>query len=70
MAQALAAAGRGLAVVAEPPQFGLERSPLLAGGSPVTIDDWAAWDPDHYAAPEIQRLAQELGAWVKANVAA
>ena len=27
----------------------------------LTIEAWAAWDPENYAAPEIERLAHELG---------
>ncbi|WP_136611082.1 LysR family transcriptional regulator [Sinomonas albida] len=68
VAQALAAAGRGLAVAAEPPQFGLEMRALTHRGRPLSIIDWAAWDPDHYAAPEIEALAHHLSDWARLNL--
>jgi DNA-binding transcriptional LysR family regulator len=65
VAQALAAAGRGFAIAAEPPQFGLESGTLHRRGTPLSIVDWAAWDPDHYAAPEIEALVRDLAEWAR-----
>ncbi|MFC5833743.1 hypothetical protein [Nonomuraea insulae] len=41
MAQALAAAGRGVCVVLDNPQFGLRARTLTAGGAPLTITLYA-----------------------------
>ncbi|MEV8143737.1 LysR family transcriptional regulator [Specibacter sp. NPDC078709] len=63
VAQALAAAGKGLAVVVEPPQFGLNTVFLQFEGRQLEIQLYAAWDAEHYAAPEIVALVGELAAW-------
>lgn len=68
VAQALAAAGRGLAIAVEPPTFGLEMRVLQRGGVPLSIVDWAAWDPEHYAAPEIEDLTQQMAAWSRERI--
>lgn len=68
VAQALAAAGKGWAVVVEPPQFGLKTAFLQFAGQQLDIQLYAVWDPEHYAAPEIAALAQELSAWTRANL--
>ncbi|MEE2522806.1 LysR family transcriptional regulator substrate-binding protein [Pseudarthrobacter sp. J75] len=65
VAQSLAAAGRGLAVAAEAPQFGLQASYLQADGVDLAISDWAAWDPHHYAAPEIEQVVIQMEEWVR-----
>jgi len=65
VAQALAAAGRGVAVVVEPPDFGLDSHRITRSGRPLTVRDWAAWDPAHYAAAEIRSLVGELEEWCR-----
>lgn len=68
VAQALAAAGRGFAVAVEPPTYGLEMRVLQHQGVPLSIVDWAAWDAEHYAAPEIAALAEQMAAWAQKRV--
>lgn len=60
VAQALAAAGRGVAVVSDDPRFGLV--PLLLEGDrgPVRIHLFAAWDPGHHAQEKLGELAGRL----------
>lgn len=64
VAQALAAAGRGHAVVSAPRKFDLSAAPLWDGDQPVEFVDWLAWDPGHYAAPEIEMLQKSLAGWL------
>ncbi|MCW3767356.1 substrate-binding domain-containing protein [Paenarthrobacter sp. PAE-2] len=68
VAQALAAAGRGFAIAVEPPTFKLEMRVLHHGGVPLSIIDWAAWDPDHYAAPEIERSTEDMASWARERI--
>jgi len=64
VAQSLAAAGRGLAIGVGPARYGLARIPITTLGVPVTITDWMAWDPEHYAAQEISETADHLVEWL------
>lgn len=59
-AQALAAAGRGVAVVSDDPRFDLVPVRILAGRRPVSINLHAAWLPDHHARPQLRVLAERL----------
>lgn len=68
VAQALAAAGRGAAIAVEPPTYGLEMRRLQHQGVPLSIVDWAAWDPEHYGAPEIAALADQMAAWAAERI--
>jgi DNA-binding transcriptional LysR family regulator len=63
VAQAVAAAGRGVAVVSDDPRFGLHPVEVGAGRDRVTIRLYAAWSPEHHAAALIRRLADRLSAF-------
>jgi DNA-binding transcriptional LysR family regulator len=64
VAQALAAAGRGVAVVSDDPRFDLERTLVLdPAGAPLTLRLVAAWDPQHHAAAELAAIAGRLAAF-------
>ncbi|MGC0239481.1 LysR substrate-binding domain-containing protein [Arthrobacter sp. SD76] len=64
IAQALAAAGRGNAVVLEPvADYDLQQAFVLHGGKPLVVHFYAVWDPAHYAAREIVSFVQDLSAW-------
>lgn len=67
MAQALAAAGHGVCVVVDHPQFDLSARALSTAGRPLTISLYAGWDPDHYAHAEIDAAMRELSGWLTAN---
>jgi DNA-binding transcriptional LysR family regulator len=64
VAQALYAAGRGIAVVADDPRFDLARLRVLPNGHFVNIHLHAGWDPGHPAhftlASTAQRLAKHV----------
>jgi LysR family transcriptional regulator, benzoate and cis,cis-muconate-responsive activator of ben and cat genes len=65
VAQALAAAGRGIAVVSDDPRFGL--CPLIVdcGDQELSVSLVAAWDSRHPAAAVIEDIAQRLGRFVR-----
>ncbi|MBU6531529.1 LysR family transcriptional regulator [Streptomyces sp. NPDC057245] len=67
MAQALAAAGHGVCVVVDHPQFDLRSRVLTVLGRPLSISLYAGWDPDHYAHAEIDAVMRELSDWLTAN---
>lgn len=60
VAQALAAAGRGIAVVTDDPRFDLARTKIVAGGDPMNLHLFAAWDPNHPAHATLSAVAQRL----------
>jgi DNA-binding transcriptional LysR family regulator len=61
VAQALAAAGRGVAVVSDDPRFGLHALRIVGPDGPLTLDLFAAWEPRHHAASALAGLAERLG---------
>ncbi|MCW2840622.1 MAG: LysR family transcriptional regulator [Aeromicrobium sp.] len=63
VAQALAAAGRGVAVVSDDPRFDLVPVRLAGRDAIVRIDLFAAWEPDHHAAATLDELAGRLRAF-------
>ncbi|MBJ7341278.1 LysR family transcriptional regulator [Mycolicibacterium sp.] len=67
VAQALAAAGRGIAVVTDDPRFDLSRAKILAGGDPVSIHLFAAWDRGHPAHATLTAIAQRLALHIDAH---
>jgi len=60
VAQALAAAGRGVAVVSDDPRFDLVPLTVDTDGSTLRIRLYAAWDPRHHAAAVIADLVDRL----------
>ncbi len=60
VAQALAASGRGIAVVSDDPRFDLVPLHIEAPSGRVRIRLYAAWDPHHHAAETIATLADRL----------
>jgi DNA-binding transcriptional LysR family regulator len=65
IAQALAAAGRGVAVVSDDPRFDLVPLAIdLADGRRVSVGLVAAWDPRSVAAPTVEAIARRLADWV------
>ncbi len=61
---AVAAAGRGIAVVSDDPRFGLVPVRIAGRGGLIRIQLFAAWRPDHHAAAQIGRIADRLAAFV------
>lgn len=63
VAQALAASGRGIAVVSDDPRFGLVPLHIEAPAGRVRIRLYAGWDPRHHAAEALAALAERLSAF-------
>ena len=61
VAQAVAAAGRGIAVVSDDPRFGLQPLDIIGRRGSLSIKLYAAWDREHHAAAAIATLARRLG---------
>lgn len=65
IAQALAASGRGVAVVSDDARFDLVPVAIRVDSSTwLQIHLFAAWDRDSVAAPTIARIVARLGHWV------
>lgn len=60
VAQALAAAGRGVAIVSDDPRFGLVPLFLTGDHGPVRIRLFAAWDRGHHAHETLASVADRL----------
>lgn len=60
VAQALAAAGRGVAVVTDDPRFDLRGLEIQGRDGPLRIELFAAWEPGHHAAASLAALAGRL----------
>ena len=60
VAQAVAAAGRGIAVVSDDARFGLQPLDIIGTRGALSIRLYAAWDRDHHAAAVIGTLARRL----------
>lgn len=63
VAQAVAAAGRGVAVLSDDPRFDLVPVGIDRGPGPLVIDLYAAWPAGHHAAGTIRALAGRLRAF-------
>ena len=64
VAQALAAAGRGVALVSDDPRFDLRRLAVVdAGGTPLRFDLHAVWDRRHPAADTLREMAGRIAAF-------
>lgn len=64
VAQALAAAGRGIAVVTDDPRFGLHPLRITVGTGELSIRLYAAWDHHHVGAPTLRAFAQRLSQYI------
>ena len=60
IAQALASAGRGVAVVTDEPAYGLHAVAIAGRDGPLVIRLHAAWSPTHYAVDAIREFAEAL----------
>jgi len=63
LAQALAAAGRGVAVVSDDPRFDLRAVQITTERGALSIGLHAAWDPRHHAAVTLEELSRRLRAY-------
>lgn len=60
IAQALAAAGHGVAIVTDDPAYGLHAVAVGAADAPLSIALRAAWNPQSYAVESIRDFARAL----------
>lgn len=67
VAQALAAAGRGVCVLSDDARYGLREIPIVVGGSDLSITLFGAWDPTHYASDQIADCLDQLGKFATAR---
>ncbi|MEU4619742.1 LysR family transcriptional regulator [Actinoplanes sp. NPDC023801] len=65
VAQALAAAGRGIAVASDDPRFGLRPLAVETGGGRLSIRLRAVWDTRHAAAGTLELFAARLGGFIR-----
>ncbi|GAB6986994.1 LysR family transcriptional regulator [Nocardioides pyridinolyticus] len=64
VAQALAAAGRGVALVSDDPRFDLRQLPVVdADGASLRFDLHAVWDRRHLAAATLRDMAERIAAF-------
>lgn len=71
VAQALAAAGRGVAVVSDDSRYGLHGLRIRPARGPLElrVPLYAAWDPHHYAASVIDDLVRDLAGYIQQHYA-
>lgn len=67
LAQALAAAGRGVAVVSDDPRFGLVPMTISTPHGPILIRLHVSWDSRHVATATLESLAVRLADFVLAR---
>ena len=67
VAQAVAASGRGIAVVSDDPRFDLQPLAIDGPAGQVGISLYAAWTPSHHGAATIGRMAARLAAFCVAR---
>lgn len=63
VAMAVAASGRGVAVVSDDGRFGLRQVPITAASGRLEFTLHAAWDPGHHAGGQLRDMAQRLAAF-------
>ena len=63
LAQALAAAGRGICVLSDDPHYDLAAVPISAPGGELIITLFGVWDEMHYASAHIAACLEELSAF-------
>jgi len=63
VAQAVAASGRGVAVVSDDPRFGLQPVAIEGPSGRIGIQLYAAWEAEHHAASTIADLASRLASF-------
>ena len=67
VAQAVAAAGRGVAIVSDDPRFGLLPVAVEEGDGLVVVRLYAAWRADHHAVQVVEELAHRLNSFCAAR---
>ncbi|MFF2273488.1 LysR family transcriptional regulator [Agromyces sp. NPDC058136] len=60
LAQAMAAAGRGICILSDDPRFDLVPLPITTNAGPLVITLFGVWEEKHYAAGPIEQCLEEL----------
>lgn len=70
VAQALAAADRGVAVVSDDTRYGLHGLRIRPAGGPpeLRVPLFATWDPRHYAVRHIERFVDEFAGYAQEHL--
>lgn len=63
--QAMVKAGKGVVVTVDPPKYGLVPLPLTDRGASLCIEEWAAWQPGHFAEDFIEDFINALLVWMR-----
>lgn len=64
VAQALTAAGaEGVTLAIDPVRYGLTTIPVIDRRAPVTLAEWASWQPEHYAEDAIVATLDAFCQW-------
>ena len=64
VAQALAAAGRGVCILSDDSRFDLITTPIASAEGELIITLFGVWDPVHYASPTITDCLDDLGRFI------
>lgn len=64
VAQALAAAGRGVCILSDHSRFGLRAIPITSAAGDLKITLYGAWDPRHFAAASIVKSLDGLNKFI------
>ena len=64
LAQALAAAGRGVCILSDDSRFDLVTLPISTPGGDLVITLYGVWDALHYASDQIDRVLDDLGDYI------
>lgn len=67
IAQALAAAHRGVVISIDPPKYGLVSIAIHDHGCPIYCNEWAAWHPGHFATDAIGRTLDSYIEWARSR---
>lgn len=64
VAQALAAAGRGICILSDDPRYDLAASPIGVETGELIISLFGVWDPVHFASPRIVECLDNLRGFI------
>ncbi|MGO2859532.1 MAG: LysR family transcriptional regulator [Brevibacterium sp.] len=65
--QAMVKAGSVTVVTVDPPKYGLVAVPLTDHGQALFAEEWAAWQPRHFAEGSVEDFVSSLISWMKDN---
>lgn len=63
--QAMVSAGKGYVITIDTAKYDLTSIPLTNGSTPLTLDEWAVWQGDHYAIDSITEFISNYLGWMR-----